>query len=458
MLTTTRFKYKSEFNVIVKSKPSKIELEDIYLKDKLSYKELAKRFLVSGSTIGEWLKSYNIPIRRFGEGKMSKSVVKPSKEELENLYVTQKLSVMKIAKKIGVAEDTIKHWIISYGLEYKAKGPRKKLIGITKNDLIQLYSIQKLSTRQIANKYNTTKTVITYWLRKYNIPIRNSKTFNWEVRGISPPSKEQLEEDYKTLSVELIAKKYGFSTEPILLLLDRYDIQKRNRSESKRLAEKTGRFVSWNKGKSIDDPKVAEMVKNLHEKHMEKIIEAKTKQAKTRKRLFAEGTLKSWNKGKTGVYSEETINKIREARSRQRITQKNTKPEILMRELLKKENLTEGLVEQYSLKIGKILTIPDFVYPEHKLAIYCDGEFWHGGFHHINQSFDKMKEGRIKEGIKKTMKKDEQVHYMLWENGWVPLRFWQHDIEENPKWVIEQIKKNLFDKRDGGLDVKTRQV
>ena len=162
----------------MKPKPSKMELEDLYLKDKLSYRELAKKFLVNGSTIGEWLKSYNLPIRRFGEGRIPKGVIKPKREELENLYVTQKLSVMKIAKKIGVAEDTIKHWIINYGLEYKAKGHRKKLIGITKNDLIQLYSIQKFSTRQIAKRYNVSKTVILYWLKKYDIPLRSSKKFN----------------------------------------------------------------------------------------------------------------------------------------------------------------------------------------------------------------------------------------------------------------------------------------
>lgn len=314
-------------------------------------------------------------------------------------------------------------------------------------ELENLYLRDKLSTRQIGKLLGVQKTTILDWLKKYKIPIRSSKTFNWEIKGITPPNKEQLEEDYKTLSLELIAKRYGFSTEPILTLLDRYGIQKRNRSESKRLAEKTGRFVSWNKGKSIDDPKVAEMVKNLHEKHMGKIIEAKTKQAKTRKKLFAEGQLKIWSKGKTGMFSEETINKIRIARSRQKITQKNTEPEILMRELLKKENLTEGLVEQHSLKIGKILTIPDFAYPEHKIAIYCDGEYWHGGFHHINQSWDKMKDCPQKERIKKTISKDTEQHHTLWDNGWISLRFWaQHHIKEQPEWVIEQIKKYLFDK------------
>ena len=42
--------------------------------------------------------------------------------------------------------------------------------------------------------------------------------------------------------------------------------------------------------------------------------EARQKQSETRKRLFAEGVLIPWNKGKTGVYSSETLQKISEAR------------------------------------------------------------------------------------------------------------------------------------------------
>mgnify|MGYP001615666596 CR=1 FL=1 len=72
--------------IIMKSKPSKRELEKLYLEDKISYKELGKRFLVNSSTVGDWLKSHNIKPRRFGESKMSKNAVKPSKEELDFFY------------------------------------------------------------------------------------------------------------------------------------------------------------------------------------------------------------------------------------------------------------------------------------------------------------------------------------------------------------------------------------
>ena len=323
----------------------------------------------------------------------------------------------------------------------------KNKVRPSKNQLDELYNKEKLTLREIGKKYNVTKTTIKRWFNEYDLKVRSDpQEARLAKREVSLPTKVQLEEDYKTLSLELIAKKYNVSTEPILTLLNKYNIKKRNRSESRKLSVETKRSISWNKGKGVGDPRVAEMMQNLHKKQMEKMPQIKIKVSETKKRLFSEGKLKSWNKGKIGIYSEETKNKIRVARLRQRPTQKNTKPEKLMRLLLEKNNLTEGLVEQYGLKIGKIFTIPDFAYPEYKIAIYCDGDFWHGGFHYFKGKFEDMKEGPIKEGIKKTMKKDEKIHYVLWANGWSVLRFWEHIIAKNPEEIIDQIKKNLFDK------------
>ena len=327
-----------------------------------------------------------------------------------------------------------------------------------KQELEELYLSRKLSTRQIGKIIGVEKTTILNWLKKYNIHIRSSKTFNWEIKGINPPSKGQLELDYKTLSLELIAKKYEVSVEAILGLFRKYNIKTRNWSEARRLAIQTKRSISWNKGLTKDNPMVLKMVNHLNKIHREKINESKIKQAGTRKRLHKEGKLKIWNRGiKYGEdykkkLSEIQKNVFRSSEKMREIGMKakpkyvNTKPEILMRKLLEKNNLTDGLVEQYHLIIGNFGTKPDFAYPKDKVAIYCDGEYWHGGFHYINQSFDKMKDGARKENIRRTMKKDAKQHFILWDNGWTPLRFWQHQIEKQSEWVIEQIKKNLFDK------------
>ena len=225
------------------------------------------------------------------------------------------------------------------------------------------------------------------------------------------------------------------------------------------MALETERSVSWNKGLTKDDPKVKKMVQHLHEKHMEKINEANVKQAITKKKLMDEGKLSVWNKGKKlspehrkklsdakkKLDSPEYRDRMREIGLKAKPKSGLTKPEKLMKTLLEKEGLTDGLVSQYPLKIGNFTCKPDFAFPEHKIAIFCDGEYWHGGLHHLGQNFEKMKDGPRKENIKNTRKKDANQHFVLWNNGWTPLRFWQHDIERNPISVIQRIKMNLFD-------------
>ena len=219
--------------------------------------------------------------------------VKPLKEDLEKLYIIQKLSVKKISLKFEVTTNTVKKWIDSYKLEYRGFGPRKipkNFIRPSKEELFELYNNQKLTLREIGEKYLVTKTTIKRWFNEYELKVRtNPSKARLAKKNIILPTKEQLIKDYEFFSLELIAKKYNVSIEPILNLLSKYNIQKRNRSESKKLAVKTGRSSSWNKGLTKENPKVAKMIDNLHKKHMEKIVDTKNKQAETRKKLFAEG-------------------------------------------------------------------------------------------------------------------------------------------------------------------------
>jgi DNA mismatch endonuclease (patch repair protein) len=383
---------------------------------------------------------------------------KPKKEELEKLYLVDNISVKKIAKKYGIAHGTAKKWIIAYQLKYRGLRKRRIFERPKKDELQQDYLDSKMSTREMAKKYGVVKNAVIYWLKKNNISLRDNKNFNWQVIGKNAPCKKELERDYETMSLNLIAKKYGVSIEPIELLFKKYNIKKRNRSESRKLALKEGRSISWNKGRNMKDAKVAEMINHLHKAHMKNIIEFSRKQGATLKRLYAEGKIKVWNKGKK--LSQEHVKKLSEAKRKlispeysKRMREiglmvktkiKDTKPERMMEELLKKEGLTDGLVKQYPLNFGDIGMIPDFAYPKNKIAIFCDGDYWHGGLHNLGKNLDKLKDGPRKDSIKKRMKKDEKEHYTLWRNGWTPLRFWQTEIENNPEKIIRDVKDNLL--------------
>lgn len=77
---------------------------------------------------------------------------------------------------------------------------------------------------------------------------------------------------------------------------------------------------------------------------------------------------------------------------------------------------------------------PDIAITKHKIAIFVDGEFWHG------YDWDNLKHIRPKKNreywipkIEGNMKRDREVNTKLLELDWLVFRFWER----------RQVKKNL---------------
>ena len=109
------------------------------------------------------------------------------------------------------------------------------------------------------------------------------------------------------------------------------------------------------------------MTEQQKEIHFNKII---SKAAKTRKI----NRTPSWNSGKTVIYSEETIEKIRRATLKQleRETYRKTSIEKTVEEFL----LAAGISYQYSYIFEGAQF--DFLLIGKNILIECDGDFWHG--------------------------------------------------------------------------------
>lgn len=108
-----------------------------------------------------------------------------------------------------------------------------------------------------------------------------------------------------------------------------------------------------------------------------------------------------WNKDKK--HSQETIDKIRQKRIKQQFLKADTSIEKKMKEALRRNGLK--FEEQYNLD-NKFLI--DIAIPELKIAIECDGEYWHSLPR--NQHVDKQK----------------QIHCDKY--GWQLLRFTDKEI------------------------------
>jgi len=106
-------------------------------------------------------------IQCYGNWKRKKNHPEVDWNELVHLYVEDKLSMYKIAKKLGLPPSTVWLYLKKVGVA------RKRRRNIPKEELEELYLERKLSTLEIAKIKNVHPSVILYKLKKYGIPVRN---------------------------------------------------------------------------------------------------------------------------------------------------------------------------------------------------------------------------------------------------------------------------------------------
>lgn len=159
---------------------------------------------------------------------------KPSKKELEKLYWEESLSINKIAQKLGCSPTKIHYWLKKY--EIKRRKSYQKGLNIKKETLEELYTKQKLSLRQIAQRFDCNDTNILYWLKKFNIERRPAYRKKIEI------PKSVLKELYweKGLSPDEIAKKFGIKHgRTVRKKMEKFNIPRRSLSEANTVHPKT---------------------------------------------------------------------------------------------------------------------------------------------------------------------------------------------------------------------------
>lgn len=95
---------------------------------------------------------------------------------------------------------------------------------------------------------------------------------------------------------------------------------------------------------------------------------------------------------------------------------------------------------RYRRNYKKLPGSPDIAITKYKIAIFADGEFWHG--YNWENKKKQLKHNReywinkIETNIKRDRKKDLELHKM----GWITLHFWGKMIKNHPDYCIEKIK------------------
>ena len=90
---------------------------------------------------------------------------------------------------------------------------------------------------------------------------------------------------------------------------------------------------------------------------------------------------------------------------------------------------------------GKLFGNPDFIIYGYKIAVFCDGDFWHGYGHKENSI--KKNASFWKAKIKRNIERDKEVNKELKKRSWLVLRFWEHDIKRKPDKCIEKLLQKM---------------
>ena len=142
-----------------------------------------------------------------------------------------------------------------------------------------------------------------------------------------------------------------------------------------------------------------------------------------------------YNKIKVPRFNEESGFYTTRKRSKimGRIRAKNTKPELLFRKALWKKGI------RYRINNKKLPGNPDISIKKYSLAIFIDGDFWHG--YHWDEKKEALKSNQqfwIPK-IERNMQRDQEVNNKLGEMGFAVFRFWEHEIKTDLERCLNDV-------------------
>lgn len=91
---------------------------------------------------------------------------------------------------------------------------------------------------------------------------------------------------------------------------------------------------------------------------------------------------------------------------------------------------------------------PDIVITKYKIAVFCDGNFWHGK--ELQKRPIKHNSSYWNEKIRRNVERDLENTIELRDNGWIVLRFWEDDIQNNLPNCVDDILRYISIRKSFG--------
>lgn len=115
----------------------------------------------------------------------------------------------------------------------------------------------------------------------------------------------------------------------------------------------------------------------------------------------------------------------------------NTKPEIMLVELLKGAN-----VIGFSVDNKGVPGSPDLAFSDIKLAVFINGCFWHR-CPHCNPHFPETNKEYWSAKFARNKARDARTRAVLRANGWRNITIWECRLKRQPERVVYRIRRAL---------------
>ncbi|MDR0999910.1 MAG: very short patch repair endonuclease [Clostridiales bacterium] len=122
------------------------------------------------------------------------------------------------------------------------------------------------------------------------------------------------------------------------------------------------------------------------------------------------------------------------------VKSKDTRPEVALRKALWRQGM------RFRVNYKKLPGKPDIVFTKAKVAVFCDGDYWHGhnwalrGLKDLDEELSRYSDFWARK-IRGNIKRDEEVNNLLSEMGWQVVRIWESEIKKDVMTSVKKVKQ-----------------
>jgi G:T-mismatch repair DNA endonuclease (very short patch repair protein)/predicted DNA-binding protein YlxM (UPF0122 family) len=204
-------------------RPPRQDIEQLYLVQKLSYKEIGARYGVSAGCVSQWIIRFGIANRQ------RKIAYKPTADELRRLYHDEAKTTTEIGVLYHCTGKLVLKWMAKCGIP-----TRERIAPPPYEQLYHWYIIEKRGAPEIARLLHCSHPSIFNWLRSYNIPIRTNSEAQILAHHTEALTNEVLQNLYidEKLSQKTIAQRFGLTQSAVGYRMRRYGIPTRGKANN----------------------------------------------------------------------------------------------------------------------------------------------------------------------------------------------------------------------------------